>query len=99
MLEAEHGLRVRRACRPLGGKGYTGITVAIDPSRDAHAVSQRYGQNGHTRGTRWTWLVFRRHGAVGRRNRECAVVARLQSRLGKVTVELIRLRRPPAHGV
>ena len=41
--------------------GYTGITLAIAQSHDAHAVSGCYGQKGHTRGTRWTWLTPRRH--------------------------------------
>jgi hypothetical protein len=34
MLEAEHGPRVRRACRPLGGKATRVSRIAIDPSHD-----------------------------------------------------------------
>jgi hypothetical protein len=47
----------RPHCRRLNG--YHG---SQSPNRmTSHAVSERYGKNGHTRGTRWTWLTHGRH--------------------------------------
>jgi hypothetical protein len=65
----------------------------------SHAVSERYGQNDHTRGTRWTRLASGGMARLGRRNRERAVMAHLQATLANVTVGLGRLRTPPHRAV